>query len=209
MTAQHTPDSVRYEETLQTLESLAELSKVVVPRVRGFLQTVLDVASGGDPDSSVSLLVLGLSDVLNAGAHLGAVTDIIPPKRFEPDLETELDFDPLRTALHHYFDGIDTYVEVIDPVLSPEVGAAELSADLATIAESLTHGLHHYDAGHEVEALWWWQFSYISLWGERASSVLRVLQMVLMHMRMDVPDDVAEAAKFEALFGAEEDLARD
>ena len=192
-----------HEATIQEdgqLEALTQLARVVVPRVRGFLQTIVDVAAGEDPDATVSLLVLALSDLLNAGAHLGAMTDIIPPKRFEPDLEDSLDLDPLREALLKTFDGIDSYPEVIDPVVGPELGTAELSSDLTTIVESLTHGLHHYDSGNQVEALWWWQFSYISSWGERASSVLRVLQLMLMHLRLDVPDDVAEAARFDALF---------
>jgi len=185
---------------IQSVEALGELSKIVVPRVRGFIQTVVDVATGDEPDASISLLVLALSDILSAGAHLGATTDIVPPKRFEPDLEDSLDLDPLREAFARKFDGLDTYPEVVDPLQGPELGAAEISSDLASIVENLTHGLQHHDAGHEIEALWWWQYSYIAVWGERASSVLRVLQHVLMHMRLDVPDDVAEAATFDALF---------
>ena len=185
---------------IQSVEALGELSKIVVPRVRGFIQTVVDVATGDEPDASISLLVLALSDILSAGAHLGATTDIVPPKRFEPDLEDSLDLDPLREAFARKFDGLDTYPEVVDPLQGPELGAAEISSDLASIVENLTHGLQHHDAGQEIEALWWWQYSYIAVWGERASSVLRVLQHVLMHMRLDVPDDVAEAATFDALF---------
>ncbi|WP_019146938.1 DUF5063 domain-containing protein [Timonella senegalensis] len=191
------------ETPLISIEALGELSKLVVPRVRGFIQTVVDVATAGDPEASISLLVLALSDVLNAGAHLGATTDIIPPKRFEPDLGDDLDLDPLREALSRLFEGLDTYPEVIDPVVGPELGAAEISSDFASIIESLTHGLHHYDSGHEIEALWWWQYSYIASWGERASAVLRVLQLILMHLRLDIPDDVAQAATFDALFGDE------
>ena len=50
-----------------------------------------------------------------------------------------------------------------------------------------------------LEALWWWQFSYLSDWGERASSVLRTLQTMLAHLRLDVEDDVAAEAEYDAL----------
>jgi hypothetical protein len=50
-----------------------------------------------------------------------------------------------------------------------------------------------------LEALWWWQFSYLSTWGERASSVLRTLQTLLAHLRLDVDDDVAAEAEYDAL----------
>ena len=48
-------------------------------------------------------------------------------------------------------------------------------------------------------ALWWWQYSYLANWGERASAVLRVLQGVLGHLRLDVDDEVAAEAEFHAL----------
>jgi hypothetical protein len=50
-----------------------------------------------------------------------------------------------------------------------------------------------------LEALWWWQFSYLSTWGERAASVLRTLQWLLAHLRLDVEDDVAAEAEYDAL----------
>lgn len=187
-------------EEVLSIEALRALASVVVPRIRGFIQTTVDVASGEDPDADLSLMVLALSDLLSAGAHLGAVTDIVPRQRFEPDLDERLDLDPVREALRRRFGELDEYPEIVDPVVEPEVDNSEISADIATIIESLTHGLQHYDSGHQIEALWWWQFSYISSWGERASAVLRVLQLMLMHLRLDVPDDVAEEAKYQALF---------
>ncbi|MNW67514.1 hypothetical protein D3C74_461060 [compost metagenome] len=84
-------------------------------------------------------------------------------------------------------------------MLGAVVGQAFVSGDIACIAEALAKGLQHYDSGQELEALWWWQFSYLSLWGERAASALRVLQMVLAHLRLDVEDDVAAEAEYDAL----------
>ena len=127
------------------------------------------------------------------------MVDVVPSERFEPDDGEEIDLDPLRVGLAKALDGLDEYVEVIDPVLGADIGGASRSADLTTIASALTQGLQHYGAGNTIEALWWWQFSYLSSWGERAASALRVLQLILGHLRLDVDDDVAAEAEYDAL----------
>jgi hypothetical protein len=60
-----------------------------------------------------------------------------------------------------------------------------LTDDLSGVASALLHGLAHWEAGREDEALWWWQFSYISSWGSQAATTLRALQSVLAHDRLD------------------------
>lgn len=169
------------------------------PQAAHFLQTCADVASGAAPDAAIPLLLLATSDVLGAGARLGAMVDVVPATRSEPDDGEETDVDPLRIGLALVLDGIDEYTEVVDPVLSPTTGDAALSADLATVAAALGHGLQHYEAGHVVEALWWWQFSYLTAWGDRAASAVRVLALVLGHLRTDVTDDPVVDAEREAL----------
>jgi hypothetical protein len=64
---------------------------------------------------------------------------------------------------------------------------------------ALDHGLRHYDRGRVIEALWWWQFSYLSDWGERAAMALRVLHSLLAHVRLDADDDLVAEAEFDAL----------
>ena len=53
-------------------------------------------------------------------------------------------------------------------------------------------------AGRISEALWWWQFSYVASWGTEASGVLRALQSVVAHDRLDAEfeseQDAVEAA---------------
>jgi len=166
---------------------------------RAFLSTVTEVAAGANPDAAIPLLLLAVSDVLAVGARLGAIVDVVPSERYEPDVGPDPDVDPLRSALANVLDGVDEYAEVVDPVLGAEVGAATLSGDLVAVAGALVQGLRHYDSGHVLEALWWWQFSYLSAWGERASSVLRTLQALLAHLRLDVDDDVAAEAEYDAL----------
>ncbi len=178
------------------LTSLAELT---AREARDYLSTVTEVAAGANPEAAIPLLLLAISDVLGAGARLGAMVDIVPAERFEPDIGPDADLDPLRAALENVFDGIDDYSEVVDPLLGAEVEMATISGDLVLVAGALAQGLRHFEAGQRLEALWWWQFSYLSTWGERATNVLRALLSLLGHLRLDVDDDVAAAAEFDAL----------
>lgn len=186
-------------ENPETDSELADVARAVAYEARGYLTTVTEVAAGSNPEAAIPLLLLAVSDVLAAGARLGAMIDVVPADRFEPDVGPDADLDPLRLGLANVLEGIDEYAEVLDPLVDPQLGAGLLSADLATIAGALDQGLAHYEAGRELEALWWWQFSYLSSWGERASSALRVLQALLAHLRLDVPDDVAAEAEYDAL----------
>jgi Domain of unknown function (DUF5063) len=178
---------------------LMSVARSVAGECRSYLSTVTEVAAGSNPDATLPLLLLAVSDILGSGARLGAMQDVVPPERFEPDVGPDPDVDPLHVALANVLDGLDDYAEVVDPVLGAEVGNATISGDLFAIAGALAQGLRHYEAGQALEALWWWQFSYLSDWGERASSVLRVLQIMLAHLRLDVDDDVAAEAEYDAL----------
>ncbi|WP_159795347.1 DUF5063 domain-containing protein [Puerhibacterium puerhi] len=184
---------------IEVAGDLREVAEKTQGHVRAFLSTTTQVASGAYPGAELSLLLLATSDLLAAGAQLAAITDVVPVERFEPDAGPDTDVDPLRAALARMFDGFDDYVEIVDPVLGAEAGPATLSGDLAAVVEELAKGLQHYDDGHELEALWWWQFSYLSSWGERAASAVRVLHGVLAHLRLDVADDVAQEAEYDAL----------
>jgi Domain of unknown function (DUF5063) len=59
------------------------------------------------------------------------------------------------------------------------------------VMSDLLHGLQHFRDGRPGEALWWWQFSYLSNWGSTASSVLRALHSVVSHTRLDAVEDEA------------------
>ena len=168
-----------------------------------YLATVREVASGASPEAAIPLLLLAVSDLSVAGARLGAIVDVVPAERFEPDDGPDADAEPLRTSLANLLEGIDEYSEVADPLVSREVGTGSLSNDLASIAQALLVGLQHHRAGHASEALWWWQFSYLSSWGERAASAMRVLLTLIAHLRLDVDDETASEAEFDALHQAD------
>jgi hypothetical protein len=165
---------------------------------RAYLDTMTEVASGAAPDAAIPMTLLALSQVLVMGARLGAIQDIVPVERFEADT-VEAEVEPLRTGVANLFDGLDEYADLVDPVTSTELTTGSLSNDVTVVASTLSHGLRHYDAGRLSEAMWWWQFSYLSDWGERAASALRVLQSLLGHIRLDADEEVVSEAEFDAL----------
>jgi hypothetical protein len=165
---------------------------------RAYLTTMTEVASGTAPNAAIPMTLLALSQVLVMGARLGAIQDIVPAERFEADT-VDPELDPLRTGVANLFEGLDEYADLIDPVTSTELATGSLSNDVAVVASALAHGLQHFDAGRVSEALWWWQFSYLSDWGERAASALRVLQSLLGHIRLDADEETVADAEFDAL----------
>lgn len=181
------------------LQILADETAV---EARAFLTLVRQVAGGDSPDIAIPILLLAISQVLVTGARLGAITDVVPMQRFEPDLGSDEDVEGLRNELAALLSGLDDYVEVVDPLTTADIGAGQLSGDVADVASALLHGLRHHADGHLSEALWWWQFSYLSSWGARAASALRVLQSVLSHIRLDADEDLVAEAQFDALHGA-------
>ncbi|WP_324650358.1 DUF5063 domain-containing protein [Georgenia sp. H159] len=183
----------------QEVADLHSLAGAMAAESERFLECLTQVASGAHPDVSISLLLLAVADLTAAGARLGAVVDVLPPERFEPDDGEEPDADPLRLGLVNALDGLDEYREVPDPLVDNVSVTGSLSADLAEVALALRRGLQHHRAGNVIEALWWWQFSYLSNWGDRAAAALRALLSVLAHVRLDVPADVAADAQFDAL----------
>lgn len=179
------------ETTLLADECAAEAS--------AWLATVAEIASGAAPESAIPLLLLTTSQIQLVGARLGAINDIVLEQRFEDDAGPDTDLDPLRTGLAQLLSEVDEYGDIADPITSPEPTTGSLSSDLAIIAGALTHGLAHHEAGRTTEALWWWQYSYLADWGDRAAMAVRVLQTLLAHLRLDADDDVVGEAEFDAL----------
>ena len=82
--------------------------------------------------------------------------------------------------------------------------------DLTSIASDLEIGLRHYRSGDIPEALWWWQFSYVSSWGNLAGALLNALLSVVSHDRLDVDVDLDadQVAAANEMLGTEEPVAR-
>ena len=167
---------------------LEDFAQQIADQVESFLLAIQAIARGETTGGhAISLLLLEVSQVLLAGARLGVQTDFETPSEYEPDAGPDPDLDDMRLRLAVLLEGVDAYTEVFDPYVDPpEMAPSLLSDDLTSVAAALAHGLRHYKAGRVQEALWWWQFSYVSSWGHEASGALRALQSVVSHDRLDV-----------------------
>jgi hypothetical protein len=172
-----------------------DFAQQIADQVESFLLALKAIAREADGGRAISLLLLEISQVLLAGARLGAQRDFTPRAEYQPDVGPEPDLDAMRLRLAVILDSVDTYSLVFDPYV-PEVVESQLSDDLTSIASDLENGLRHYRAGDVEEALWWWQFSYVSSWGNLAGAAMNALLSVISHDRLDVDyvDPGAEAA---------------
>ncbi|MBK8731171.1 MAG: DUF5063 domain-containing protein [Tetrasphaera sp.] len=182
-----------------TGEDLRLLGDDCAHEARVFVDMISAIATGEAPQAALSMGLLGLSQVLLMGARLGAMQDVVLAERFEPDPGPDVELDGLRAGLAILFEGLDDYADVVDPVTDATLTSGSLSNDLTVITSALTHGLAHHEAGRIDEALWWWQFSYLADWGERAAMALRVLHSLLAHVRLDADEDTVAEAEFDAL----------
>jgi hypothetical protein len=162
-----------------------EFAVQIADQVESFLIALKAVAAEGNPGTGISMLLLEISQLLLAGARLGAQVDFTPTTDYQPDVGPDPDLDELRLRLARLFGGVDTYSFVFDPY-DPEQVESLLSDDLTQIAADLANGLRHFSLGNTAEALWWWQFSYVSSWGNLAGAALNALLSVVAHDRLDV-----------------------
>jgi hypothetical protein len=176
----------------------------IADSVESFLIALRAIAREGNGAEAVSLLLLEISQVLLAGARLGAQTVFTQREEFQPDVGPEADIDELRLRLAEMLEGVDPYSFVFDPYV-PDVVQSRLSDDLTSIAIDLENGLRHYRAGNVEEALWWWQFSYVNSWGNLAGAALNALLTVVAHDRFDTDFE----ANAEAVAVADEMLEGD
>lgn len=171
-------------------EEWTSLASSVAGQVEDYLSGIERLARGEGGDETVPMLLLQASQIMLAGAQLGASADVVLTYNWEPDVGPEPDLDAVRQGLAKRLAPIDEYMEVFDPYSDDEVTPYRLSDDLADVAVDLVHGMQHYQAGRPIEALWWWQFSYFNHWGNHAGAALRALQAVVAHTRLDVSQEI-------------------
>ncbi len=177
---------------------LEDFAQQIADAVESFLLAVQAMSREKNPGTVVPLLLVEVSQVLFAGARLGAQRDFAPTQEYQPDVGPDPDLDALRLRLATLLEPVDTYTYNFDVYL-PEIVEALLSDELTSIAADLANGLRHFRAGNIDEALWWWQYSYVASWGNSASAVLRALQSIVAHDRLDAEyesesDQIAAAA---------------
>jgi Domain of unknown function (DUF5063) len=134
-------------------EAWRPLADRIARQAQDFLDGVTALAGGEGKDETVPLLLLEVSQILLAGAQLGASEDIILPGNSEPDVGADPDLDALRTGLAAGLADFDEYAELFDPYRDTQATQFRLSDDLAAVAADLIHGLKHYQAGRAAEAL--------------------------------------------------------
>ena len=112
-----------------------------------------------------------------------------PDERFEPDAGPDPDVDALRDGAGQPARGRSTSTPRSSTRYCRRSRGlrVRLSDDIADVAGDLAHGLRHYRAGRVGEALWWWQFSYLSNWGQQALSALRALLSIVAHVSGSTP----------------------
>jgi uncharacterized protein DUF5063 len=163
---------------------IEDFAQQIADGVESFLVTLQAMSREENPGTVVPLLLVEVSQILFAGARLGAQQDFTPSGEYQPDVGPDPDLDAMRLRLARLLDSVDTYTYNFDPY-APDIVQGQLSDDLVAVATDLANGLRHYRAGDVAEALWWWQYSYVADWGILASAALRALQSVVAHDRLD------------------------
>jgi hypothetical protein len=174
-----------------------DFTQQIADQAESFLVALQAISREETSGTAVPLLLLEVSQILLAGARLGAQQDFLPDTEFQPDVGPDPDLDAMRLRLAAILDEIDTYAHNFEPY-DPETFPAQLSDDLTSIATDLANGLRHFRNGNTSEALWWWQYSYLANWGSSACGVLSALHSVVAHDRLDIEmegeDEVLEVA---------------
>jgi hypothetical protein len=179
-------------------DATEDFAQSIADSVESFLIALRAISREATSGQAISLLLLEISQVLLAGARLGAQQDFTPTADYQPDVGPEADLDAMRLRLAELLGNVDTYSFVFDPYV-PDVVESQLSDDLTQIASDLENGLRHHRSGDIAEALWWWQFSYVASWGNLAGAALNALLSVVSHDRLDVDND----AEIEQIVAAE------
>lgn len=182
--AEHSQEGATLVTEMTSDPDLEELAQQFAHGAESFLVALQAMSREENAGSVVPLLLVEVSQILFAGARLGAQRDFTPRNEYQPDIGPEPDLDAMRLRLARLLDSVDIYTYNFDPYV-PDLVRAQLSDDLTSIATDLATGLRHFRSGDIAEALWWWQFSYVATWGSNASAVLRALQSVVAHDRLD------------------------
>jgi Recombinational DNA repair protein (RecF pathway) len=113
------------------------LADQIAVNVKNFIDGVEALAQSGG-DETVPLLLLEVSQILLAGAQLGASSDVILPGNWEPEVGDDPDLDALRTGLAGRLSAVDEYAEVFDPYKDTSCLPFRISDDIAAVVADLS-----------------------------------------------------------------------
>jgi hypothetical protein len=186
-----------------TDSELEDFGQQIADACEAFLLGLQAIAAEEDDGgSTVPLLLLEVSQLLLAGARLGAQRDFEPATQYQPDVGPDPDLDRMRMRLADKLGELDTYAHNIEPY-DPDTVPSLISDDLTLIATDIANGLRHFRSGNVEEALWWWQYSYLASWGNNAVGVLGALHSIVAHDRLDreVAGESEQIEAAEAVLG--------
>ena len=124
---------------------LEEFAQQIADAVESFLVALQAMSREENPGTVVPLLLVEVSQILFAGARLGAQQDFTPSAEYQPDVGPDPDLDAMRLRLARLLDAVDTYTYNFDPY-DPEIVEGQLSDDLTGVATDLANGLRHHRA---------------------------------------------------------------
>src|SRR3981189_2814122 len=114
------------------------LADQIAVNVKNFVDGVEALAHGGG-DETVPLLLLEVSQILLAGAQLGASSDVILPGNWEPEGGGDPAPAGRRAGLAARLSAVDEYAEVFDPYKDSSCLPFRISDDIADVAADLIH----------------------------------------------------------------------
>ena len=126
-----------------------EFGQSVADAVEAYLVSLQAISREAEVGPVISLLLLEVSQVLLAGARLGAQTDFVPEQEFQPDVGPDPDLDQMRLRLATLLGDLDTYAHNFEPY-DPDTLPAQISDDLTSIATDLANGLRHFKRGDVI-----------------------------------------------------------
>ncbi len=193
----------------QLEQEIQELAQQVADATEAYLVGLQAISRGAAESASVPLLLLEVSQLQLAGARLGVQVDFTPEHQYQPDVGPDPDLDAMRLRLAAVLGDIDTYALNFEPY-DPETVPSQISDDLTAIASDVANGLRHFRRGDVLEALWWWQYSYLASWGTQACGVLSALHSVVAHDRLDsdIAGETEQIAAADRLDTPDVDAAR-
>src|SRR3954449_12035453 len=100
---------------MTTTDDLGDFTIEIADQVESFCVAVREIAAAEDPDYAISLLLLETSQLLLAGGRLGAISDVVPDERFEPDAGFDPDVEGLRTSLANLLERIGAHGALVGP----------------------------------------------------------------------------------------------
>ena len=160
----------RRPEDRAAADDLEDFAPQIADQVESFLLALREIAAAEDPDDAISLLLLEVSQLLLAGGRLGAHRRLRARRAVRARRRARP--RPRRAAARagqRCSEPIDELHRGLRPLRRP-AGARHRRGSPTTspsIAATSLHGLRHYRGRPVGEALWWWQFSYVSTWGNR------------------------------------------